>query len=1027
MASENFINSGPNGTVNSIIADGAAGAYVGGDFTAWGYQTGGLASINSSNAAPDLEFPDVVGTVEAIAPDGAGGYFIGGLFDEVGGEERENLAHINATGNVTDWAPETYGDSGDPNSDGMVFILEVHDGVVFAGGRFLEVWDQAADDYRTQPLGAAFDASTAQVLDWNPGFNLSASGWFNLVNFAVWDFHVLGTTLYVGGSFNELTSPSPDVTRSGIASFDLSSINTAPSFGLTTWAPNPDGPVLTMTTSPGGDLLIGGIFENVGATPLARKSLAEINVMDGAVMPFDVPITTVDAPNTFPGQVEAIAVSGSDISIGGWFDEVGGLGRENLAQVSSIGVVDPWNPAPDGGVEAITSSEGNLYVAGWFSEIDGETQEGIARFDSLGNLSAWDPGLDDSASALSPIADGILIGGGFSLVDSTPVRQLVRITSSGGVDNTFVADSSMVAVAYGVEVTALAMWSGELAVARTGFDRTTDDQLNTLEWIDPNNGAATTRLPFVPNGIISSLVAGSRLYAGGDFTSVDPPGGGPVAARTYGFAVLSDGESLAAWAPAFAGIVNQLHDDGSFIYAVGEGPQTGLYIGGTPFAVRAARLEDGLIDNTWSVDFSQSGTAVYGQALSVSTWAGEVVIGGRMLTSTSAGDDGLSLLGVSPTDASIAWQSSMNGRSRVIAQAPRENSLIIGGAGSLNTANTSAQPFRLAILDLPIPPTTRSTWLPVSPGNVNAAVISGSNLFVGGSSGLLITPLPTDDPNSGGGEGGGGSGGGTAETQSVTTSTSETITSTQLLGPDTTLTLRPGEVAIVSNGTRFPALGTPRAGNRSLIVTGVGMSLTVPSPTGLGGSGAPSWEPGQVANLNTAGFDPGTVINAYLLSTPTLVGSSNAIQPNNFAVSVPKTFKTGAHTLQVVGKDAQGRALIIAVGLTIDKTPQSVGSSVYFKLNSAQLTKSAKATLRSMVKQVRAHSSSNPSARVVGIVRANGTRASDIRLAKERARSVSQYMRAIGYKGTLRASTARVSSTDRWTDRRVNVSVTWSR
>ena len=277
--------------------------------------------------------------------------------------------------------------------------------------------------------------------------------------------------------------------------------------------------------------------------------------------------------------------------------------------------------------------------------------------------------------------------------------------------------------------------------------------------------------------------------------------------------------------------------------------------------------------------------------------------------------------------------------------------------------------------------------------------------------------------------GGGGSGGGGAapETPSVTTSTAESTTSTQALGPDTSLTLRPGEVAIVSNGTRLPALGTPGLGNRSLIVTGGGVSLAVPSPAGLGGSGAPLWEPGQTVNLKTGGFSPGSVTNAYLLSNPTLVGSSNATNTNEVTVSVPATLKTGAHTLQVVGIDTQGRPLIVAVGLTVDKSPQSVGTSVSFRVGSSQLTKSARATLRSMNKQVNAHSISNPVARVVGVIRESETRTSDIRLAKERARSVSKYMRSLGYQGTLRASTAKATGTGDWTNRRVNVSVTWSR
>ena len=1024
VASEDLISYGPNGSVNAIVSDGAGGAYVGGEFDAWGYQTGGLASVSSSTGAPDLTFPDVNGSILAIEPDGAGGYFLGGLFDEIGGENRENLAHIDATGNVTNWAPETAGDGINDDTDGAVFTLDLQGGVVFAGGRFLRVWDEVSDDYRQQPLAAAFDASTSGVLDWNPGFNASSSGgWFSLVNLGVWDFHVMGSTLFVCGSFDQLTLLTED--RIGVAAFDLENLDT--DGGLLPWAPDPDGPVLALATSPGGKLIIGGIFENVGATTRgARMSLAEIDVITAEPTLFDVPVTTVDASDTDPGTVEAIAVTGTEIYVGGWFDEVGGLARSNLAQITDTGTVQavqPWTPAPDFGVESIAFSGMSLYVAGSFSQIAGQSREGVAKFDSTLLDLAWNPGLDDSASTLSPSAigaGGVIIGGRFDLVESSPALQLARVTPSGAINETFAADSSMATGYYGEAVTALSMWSGELAVARTGFDGVTDEQVDSLEWLDPTTGTTTSRLPFVPEGSITTLVAGSRLYAGGDFTSVDPPGGASAEPRTYGFGVMADGESLAAWAPAFPGPVNELHDDGTFVYAVGEGPSTGAYLGGTPFAVRAARLEDGLLDNTWSIDFSQGGTAQYGQALSITTWANGVVIGGRMLTSTSAGDDGLSLLGTSPVNGSITWQGAINGRSHVNALVPRTNSLIIGGTGSFNSSDTFAPPFGLAILDLPTPPTTRTSWQPDSPYDISAVVISGSNLFVGGRSGLLITPIPVDNPN--------GGGGGSPETPNVNTSTAETVTNTQTSGPDRSLTLRPGEVAAMVNGVREPATGSAGLGNKSLIVNGGGATLNIPSPTGLGQSGAPLWQPGLATSLGVDGFQPGSVTDAYLLSTPQLVGSitatATALGTNAIPITVPSSMTVGSHTLQIVGKDTRGRNLIVAVGLTVVNKPTTVGKRVYFLSGSSKLTKTAKANLKTMMNKVNVDATPDSTAKVSGVVRPTGVKASDVQLAKKRAHVVASYMKSLGFTGTINTTTAKAPARDRWSDRRVNITIT---
>lgn len=1009
-ASAQQISYGPNGSINAILADGVGGAYVGGAFTGWGYQTGGLAAISGdveTGGAPDLTFPNVDGTVLAIEPDGEGGFFLGGNFDEVGGEDRANLAHIDASGNVTDWAPET---------DDSVFTLEVHDGLVFAGGRFFGVWDEATEVFVDRALAAAFDAETAALSSWDPGFSRDGSGgWFTLVNEGVWDFHILGTNLYVGGAFNELTWDSPATARSGIAAFDLTFLTDGSNGLVTAFAPDPDGPVLTMTTSPGGELLIGGIFENVGATPVPRMSLAEIDIDTEEATPFDVPVTFEDVSGIYPGQVQAIATSGTDILVGGGFDEVEGEPRPNLALIRT-GAVNAWAPTPDGTVDALAVSGGSIYVAGSFSQIAGLPHEGIAKFHLLEFESAWNPGVDDSVSAISVTDTGVLIGGRFDLVSTVPARQLVRVTSSGTLVDTFEADSSMETGFYDNEVMALEMWSGELAVARTGFDSLTDDQADSLEWLDPGTGTGTSRLPFVPNGAIESLVAGARLYAGGWFTSVDPPGSAPAEARTYGFGVLADGQELAAWAPAFAGPVNELLVDGDFVYAVGEGPQTGSYLGGTPFAVRAAPREDGALDNAWSVDFSRGNTARYGQALSVTTWANSVVIGGRMLTSTDASDDGLSLLGVSALDASIAWQAGINGRSRAIALVPRTNSLIIGGTGSLNSSNTFSSPFRLAILDQPTPPTTRTTWQPEAPGNVEVVVISGNNLFVGGRSGLLITPVPADDPSGGGGGGGGG-------TPTPDANNSSSVNNTQplqALRPNLDVRLRPGAAAVFVQGRSVPVNAQAGPRNTNLIVTGGGGAVTVPSPGGLGGEGAPDWRPGASMSITATGFEPNSPVAAFLLSSPTTIGSTTVEADGTVTmpIAVPQGMPFGDHTLQVVGSNAQGQSRIAAVGLRVSEIRQTAGTQVMFAVGSARLTPAARASLRSLIRQT----NGDGEATVIGVTKRRPT-ARQKALAMDRARTVAASMQDQGFTGVIKIRVKVAPTSKTWRDRRVEVTV----
>src|SRR5262245_1691229 len=90
--------------VDSIAVSGST-AYVGGDFTYIGPDTGAFVALDETSGAAVGHWPLVTGMVLASTSDGAGGWFIGGEFTFVGGVPRKNLAHIRADGTVDlDWA-----------------------------------------------------------------------------------------------------------------------------------------------------------------------------------------------------------------------------------------------------------------------------------------------------------------------------------------------------------------------------------------------------------------------------------------------------------------------------------------------------------------------------------------------------------------------------------------------------------------------------------------------------------------------------------------------------------------------------------------------------------------------------------------------------------------------------------------------------------------------------------------------------------------------------------------------------------
>ena len=996
------IGSGPGTTVRALELVGSR-LYVGYDTTSERGTFHFVGAVNKTTGASVVTLPSVNGSVRAIAAT-VTDLFIGGSFTSIDGTPattKVGLARFDADTGVLDpvWRADVSGGAA------SVYALAIDSLGLIAGGDFtgvtnttlapranlvrltsatgvVQTWNYPTNGAvrAIAPVGTISGVGTSGVVIGGDFTSVGAGDDVRTRNklalvwdegISVWDPQIVGTTVNglafdgtIGYAVGDFTAAG-GVTQSDAVAFNSASgvIEVIPwSPGLSQQGSAGDPKVNAVAVS-GESVLMGGTFTM--ANTQTRNRAAAV-ASDGTLVSNWNP----DLPS---GSVNVITVDSDYVYVGGAFTLVSGgsVTRGFIARYSTAGVLDSsWNPNANGPVEAIAHFAGYTYVGGSFSNIGGQARTYVAKLDGSGNASSgWVPPAPDSpvlALAVDQTLSRLVIGGAFENIGSTPQGRVAALSLSTG---------------------ALQPWNPNFngtvqAITVTGKATYYAGVFTTVSGIPTANFVArfygqTFDTDFTPNpnGPVETIaVKNGTVVLGGTFSTI----GG--SSRPFIGAVDSNGAFISTWIPT----VN------APVLALAILP-TGTVVAGGTFTESS---QSGLSSGTGAAFFTAPPQA--GPLTATPLAFSDVTVGttGRLdITVTNTGSLSATL-----------------------------NSLVVTAIDEQTSSCTTPS----LVLPANGSCTLTVTWTPLEAQTLTsaAAVIFE---YAGGTASefFSVTGRAINPPTPGGG--GSGGGGGTPVTPSVNTSTTETATSSQSFGPDTSLTLRPGEVAIVSNGTRLPALGTPGVGNRSLVVTGGGMSLTVPSPTGLGGSGAPLWEPSQTANLNTAGFSPETVTNAFLLSTPTLVGSSNAAKPNEVAVSVPTTLQTGAHTLQVVGKDTQGRSLIIAVGLNVEKTPKSVGTSVYFKLSSAQLTKSAKATLRSMVKQVSAQSSSNPSARVVGVVRASGTRTSDIRLAKERARSVSQYMRSLGYQGSLRASTAKSPGADRWTDRRVNVSVTWSR
>lgn len=336
-----------NGTVYDAKAVGDT-LYVGGQFDYAGPATGPFGVAGAETGAVESGWPKINGVVYAVAPDGAGGWYVGGKFSSVGGVTAYNLAHIRADKTLdAAWNPNP---SHAPFTDDVKDI-EVAGGVVYVCGQFTEVGGQPRKGL------AALDPSTGAATAWNP----NPSG-------KVFEVEVIGDRLYVGGAITAVGLSA----RGGAAAFDLAT------GALLAWNPAVTGNANNIYTgvhafaASGNTVFLGGLFTSAGSQ--ARNGLAAVDVTTGAALPWNP--NPLDASGA-GGRVEALAVDGPTVYVGGKFVEIGGQGVRHLAAVNAVtgAVSTDWapNPALDEGhlvdygelhVSRLAVGGGVVYAAG---------------------------------------------------------------------------------------------------------------------------------------------------------------------------------------------------------------------------------------------------------------------------------------------------------------------------------------------------------------------------------------------------------------------------------------------------------------------------------------------------------------------------------------------------------------------------------------------------------------------------------------------------------------------------------------
>jgi hypothetical protein len=305
---------------------------------------------------------------------------------------------------------------------------------------------------------------------------------------------IIGTTLYIGGSFTSVISPDGLTTanRRHLAAIDLTTGDLLP------WAPTTNGAVLAMATD-GTGLFIGGSFSVVNG--VAQAHLAAVDLAGAA-------LAWAAGGNA---TVSALHLNGTTLYVGGAFTTLGGAPRGYLGATTTSGELLPWDPSANDRVRAITTlASGEVVVGGFFTQVGGQAIDHIDGLDPITGASlSWSyPSSAEVVGLITGPDDnvyGAIAGSG---------GKVRSWTNDGHLRWTVYTDGDVNAVAYyGGQVIAGGHWiyldSGATYLPR-------------LAAFDPATGAADTAWRPRLNKQVWAFATdgGPTLAVGGVFTAV---------------------------------------------------------------------------------------------------------------------------------------------------------------------------------------------------------------------------------------------------------------------------------------------------------------------------------------------------------------------------------------------------------------------------------------------------------------------------------------------------------------------------
>jgi hypothetical protein len=634
--------------------------------------------------------------------------FVGGFFTSAGGVSANNVARFNTQTNT--WSSLGTGSSNGVNN--WVFALAVVGNEVFVGGFFTSAGGVSANGV------ARFNTLT------NTWSSLG-TGSSNGVNGAVRALAVVGNEVFVGGLFTSAGGVSANyVARFNTQTNTWSALGTGSSNGVS-------GDVFALAVV-GNEVVVGGDFIFAGGVSANR--VARFNTQTNTWSS----LGTGSSNGVNGGGVEALAVVGNEVYVGGNFTSAGGVSANRVARFNTQ--TNTWSTLGTGssnGVNgpfvfalAVVGSE--VVVGGAFTSAGGVSANGVARFNTQTNTwSTLGTGSQNGVSgggvaALAVVGNEVYVGGLFGSAGGVSANNVARFNtqtntwsslgtgSSNGVNGPFVFALAVV----GNEVYVGGNFTSAGGVSANNVARF-NTQTNT--WSSLGTGSSNgVNGPFV----FALAVVGNEVFVGGFFTSA----GGVSANNVARFNTLTN-----TWSTLGTGSSNGVSGDVFALAVVGNE----VYVGGAftqaggVSANRVARFNTQT--NTWSTLGTGSSNGVNYEVRALAVSGNEVVVGGFFTSAGGVSANNVARFNTQTNTWSTLGTGSSNGvNGEVRALAVVGNEVYVGGAftqaGGVSANNVAR--FN----------TQTNTWSTLGTGSSNgvnyevrALAVSGNEVVVGGA------------------------------------------------------------------------------------------------------------------------------------------------------------------------------------------------------------------------------------------------------------------------------------------------------